>query len=118
MGIDIARAGVNMFDGMTEQDRKAYVASMINDNEEPVEMEYDMEKTIAFVLGATTDPNPSKKKNEINDRRALDTARTAVAAKQAARMHEEEASRMQAEMAVQTMQDKLYEQNAYTNASG
>ena len=35
---------------------------MINDNEDPTEMEYELEATTAFEVGTTSDPNPSKKK--------------------------------------------------------
>ena len=35
---------------------------MINDNEDPTEMEYELEATTAFEVGTTFDPNPSKKK--------------------------------------------------------
>ena len=38
------------------------MSNMINDNEEPTEMEYELEATTAFEVGTTSDPNPSKKK--------------------------------------------------------
>src|SRR3990170_7614074 len=37
---------------------------MINDNEDPTEMEYELEATTAFEVGTTSDPNPSKKKKK------------------------------------------------------
>ena len=38
------------------------MSNMINDNEDPTEMEYELEATTAFEVGTTSDPNPSKKK--------------------------------------------------------
>ncbi|KAE8818978.1 hypothetical protein D1007_03183 [Hordeum vulgare] len=35
---------------------------MINENEDPAHVEYEMEETSPFVIGATYDPNPTKKK--------------------------------------------------------
>ncbi|KAE8801095.1 hypothetical protein D1007_23306 [Hordeum vulgare] len=61
-GTVIVGAALNMYDGMTEQDRDVYVTSMINGNEDLTELEYEMEDTTAFVLGATSGPNPSKNK--------------------------------------------------------
>ena len=38
------------------------MSNMINDNEDPTEMEYELEATTAFEVGTTSDPNPGKKK--------------------------------------------------------
>ncbi|KAE8809020.1 hypothetical protein D1007_14449 [Hordeum vulgare] len=46
-----AVSALTMFDEMTEQDPETYVASMINDNEDPTDMDYDLEETTTFVLG-------------------------------------------------------------------
>ncbi|KAE8796715.1 hypothetical protein D1007_28365 [Hordeum vulgare] len=64
-GTAAARAALTMFDGMIEQEQEKYVESMINDNEDPTEMDYDLEETTTFVPGATFDPNPSKKKKKV-----------------------------------------------------
>ena len=40
------------------------MSNMINDNEEPIEMEYELEATTAFEVGTTSDPNLSKKKKK------------------------------------------------------
>ena len=40
------------------------MSNMINDNEDPTEMEYELEDSTAFEVGTTTDPNPSKKKKK------------------------------------------------------
>ena len=38
---------------------------MINDNEEqPTEMEYELEASTAFEVGTISDPNPSKKEED------------------------------------------------------
>ncbi|KAE8795054.1 hypothetical protein D1007_30259 [Hordeum vulgare] len=58
------RVAVDMFARMTEQDREVYLASMINDNEDLTEMDYELEATTAFEVGTTSDPNPSKNKNK------------------------------------------------------
>ncbi|KAE8799262.1 hypothetical protein D1007_25390 [Hordeum vulgare] len=43
---------------------EVYLSSMINDNEDPAEMEYELEATTAFEVGTTCGPNPSKKKKK------------------------------------------------------
>ena len=43
---------------------------MINDNEDPTEMEYELKGTAAFELGTTSDSNPSKKKKKIKTAKA------------------------------------------------
>ena len=40
------------------------MSNMINDNEDPTEMEYELEATTAFEVGTTSDPNPSKRKKK------------------------------------------------------
>ena len=40
------------------------MSNMINDNEDPTEMEYELEGTTAFEVGTTSDPNPSKKEKK------------------------------------------------------
>ncbi|KAE8776367.1 putative oxidoreductase [Hordeum vulgare] len=47
---------------------------MINGNEDMAEMDYELKETTTFVIGTTSDPNPSKKK------RKSKTAKTAVVA--------------------------------------
>ena len=37
---------------------------MINDNEDPTKMEYELEATTAFEVGTTSDSNPSKRKKK------------------------------------------------------
>ena len=48
---------------------------MINDNEDPTEMEYGLEGTTAFEVGATSDPNPSKKKTKMTKARGSTVSR-------------------------------------------
>ena len=38
--------------------------NMINDNEDPIEMEYELEATTAFEVGTTSDLNLSKRKKK------------------------------------------------------
>ena len=38
------------------------MSTMINENEDPTQLEYELEATTAFEVGNTSDPNPSKKK--------------------------------------------------------
>ncbi|KAE8787486.1 hypothetical protein D1007_38543 [Hordeum vulgare] len=46
-------------------DRKeAYLACMINENENPCKIENELEATTTFEVGTTSDPNPSKKKKK------------------------------------------------------
>jgi hypothetical protein len=40
------------------------LSNMISDNVDRTEMEYELEATVAFEVGTTSDPNPSKKKEE------------------------------------------------------
>ena len=42
--------------------QEAFLSNMINKNEDPAVMEYELEATTAFEVGTTSDPNPSKKK--------------------------------------------------------
>ena len=46
------------------------MSNMINDNEDPTEMEYELKGTAAFELGTTSDSNPSKKKKKIKTAKA------------------------------------------------
>ena len=43
---------------------------MINENEDPTELEYELEATTAFEVGNTSDPNPSKKKKKAKTAKA------------------------------------------------
>ena len=46
------------------------MSNMINDNEDPTELEYGLEDTTAFEVGTTSDPNPSKKKKKAKTAKA------------------------------------------------
>ncbi|KAE8783472.1 putative WRKY transcription factor 40 [Hordeum vulgare] len=63
-GNPIARVALDMFDEMSQQYLETYLASMINENEDLTHVEYEMEEMAAFVIGATSDPNPTKKKKK------------------------------------------------------
>ncbi|KAE8770816.1 hypothetical protein D1007_57377 [Hordeum vulgare] len=64
MGNPTARATHDMLYEMSQQDQETYLANMINENEDSSHVEYEMEETNAFVVGATSDPNPTKKKKK------------------------------------------------------
>ncbi|KAE8815427.1 hypothetical protein D1007_07165 [Hordeum vulgare] len=70
MGNSTTRVAHDMFDGIPQQDRETNLANIINENEDPAHMEYEMEETGTFVIGATSDPNPTKKKKKVKTPKA------------------------------------------------
>ncbi|KAE8779489.1 putative WRKY transcription factor 40 [Hordeum vulgare] len=44
-GTATAQVALHVFDGMSKQDREAYLATMINDNKDAFEMDYELEET-------------------------------------------------------------------------
>ena len=50
------------------------MSNMINDNEDPTKMKYELEATTAFEVGTTSDPNPSKKKKKTKTPKATGPA--------------------------------------------
>ncbi|KAE8787625.1 hypothetical protein D1007_38447 [Hordeum vulgare] len=58
---EVDRASHDLVKGMTGQESEVFLSGMINDNQGPTQMEYEL-GSIAFEVGTTFDPKPSKKK--------------------------------------------------------